>query len=254
MSTLQPVTGALLSRSATCAALLLLSSAALAKNTPSVRKHSRKKCWWVAAFSFHQCSARLREEVKHPCSSLCRGSCFSSLSGFLCALRHSSSRGLARGRCWRAAQAAKPSWRPDFASGGHAPSCALHTVTGSASRARSCFALSSFPIFCLTCVCVGIDSKIPFKNLVGISCTDLQASQMTKSLKGGEKSYYIMWVLLLTFDYSNLGLPVNREKVCVSSSPGAVRNPVPCWCSAQPLGRGMTCRAAGRHAQALGDL
>lgn len=123
---------------------------------------------------------------------------------------------------------------------------------------RVCFPgtvlLCPFPIFCLTCVCVGIDSKIPFKNLVGISCTDLQASQMPKSPKGGGKSYFIMWVLLLTFDYSNLGLPVNREKVCVSSSPGAVRNPVPCWCSAQPLGRGMTCRAAGRHAQALGDL
>lgn len=40
-----------------------------------------------------------------------------------------------------------------FASGGRAPSCALHTVTESASRAQSCFALSSFPIFCRVCMC-----------------------------------------------------------------------------------------------------
>lgn len=35
-----------------------LSSAALAKNTPWVRKHSRKKkLWWASAVSFPPCSA-----------------------------------------------------------------------------------------------------------------------------------------------------------------------------------------------------
>lgn len=76
-----------------------------------------------------------------------------------------------------------------FASGGHAPSCALHTVTGSASRARSWLCSFLIPHFLsYVCVRVGIDSKIPFKNLVGISCTELQASRMPKSLKGGEKA------------------------------------------------------------------